>query len=198
MTTQVTGSGVNFNGSTSGTILLTQPAVAGSNTITLPAETGTARTTVSSGTVLQVVNYTTGAVATGTTTLPYDDTIPQNTEGNEYMSLAITPKSATSKLLVEVVWIGGNNYAGAQNITAALFVDSAAGSVAASTQTCGQSYVMAVPFSYSQTSGGTSAITFKVRAGSNAAGTTTFNGYGSARFLGGVYASTITITEVVP
>lgn len=40
MTTQVTGSGINFNGATSGTILLTQPAVAGSNTITLPAETG--------------------------------------------------------------------------------------------------------------------------------------------------------------
>lgn len=45
MTTQVTGSGVNFNGSTSGTITLTQPAVAGSNTLTLPALTGTLATT---------------------------------------------------------------------------------------------------------------------------------------------------------
>ena len=30
------------------------------------------------GGVVQVVNTTTGAVATGTTTMPQDDTIPQN------------------------------------------------------------------------------------------------------------------------
>jgi len=49
------------------------------------------------------------------------------------------------------------------------------------------------------TAGGTGgAGTAVVRIPGGAAGTTTFNGYGSARFLGGVYASTITITEVVP
>ena len=189
---------INLKGATSGTIALVPTAIAGSNTITLPAETGTARTTVSSGTVLQVVSTQTGAVATGTTALPMDDTIPQNTEGDQYMSLAITPRSATSTLRIEVIWIGSNSFAGAQNLTAALFVDSTANALAASTQTCGQSYVMAVPITYSQTSGGTSAITFKVRAGSNAAGTTTFNGYGTARYMGGVYSSSITITEVVP
>lgn len=48
---------------------------------------GTAITTTSvltlQGQVLQVVSYQTGAVATGTTTIPPDDTIPQITEGNE-------------------------------------------------------------------------------------------------------------------
>ena len=39
-------------------------------------------------------------------------------------------------------------------------------------------------------------ITFKVRAGANAAGTTTFNGTGGARRMGGVAASSITITEI--
>lgn len=189
---------INLQGATSGTIAVVPTAIAGSNTLTLPAETGTARTTVSSGTVLQVVSTQTGALATGTTVVPMDDTIPQNTEGNEYMTLAITPRSATSTLRVEVVWIGSNSYAAAQNITAALFVDSTANALAASIQTSLQSWVMAVPITYSQTSGGTSAMTFKVRAGSNQAGTTTFNGYGSVRYMGGVYGSSITITEVVP
>lgn len=200
MTTQVTGSGVNFNGSTSGTILLTQPAVAGSNTITLPAETGTLRSTVSSGTVLQIVNYQTGAVATGTTTIPYDDTIPQNTEGNEYMSLAITPKSATSKLVIQVVFNGTISTVAGANLCLALFQDSTANALAAAqiVSISAQGNING-SFIHSMTSGTTSSTTFKVRAGGSAvAGTTTFNGQGGSRLYGGVLASSITITEVVP
>ena len=198
MTTQVTGSGVNFNGSTSGTILLTQPAVAGTNTITLPAETGTLRSTVSSGTVLQVVNYQTGAVATGTTTMPLDDTIPQNTEGNEYMSLAITPKSALSTLIIDVVCNLSNSTA-ATNLITALFQDATANALASNyittqSATAGDMAVLR----YTMTSGTTSATTFKVRAGSSGGGTTTFNGNSGARIFGGVMNSSITITEVVP
>ena len=52
--------------------------------------------------LVQVVNTQTGAVATGTTVMPIDDTIPQNTEGDQYMTLAITPTHASNKLLIEV------------------------------------------------------------------------------------------------
>src|SRR5258708_5751039 len=46
--------------------------------------------------VAQVVNTETGAVATGTTTLPGAvDTIPTNTQGDQYMSLAITPTNTS-------------------------------------------------------------------------------------------------------
>ena len=186
-----------FAGATSGTIGLVATAVAGTNTLTLPAETGTLRSTVSSGTVLQVVNYQTGAVATGTTTIPLDDTIPQNTEGTEFMTLAITPKSATSKLIIQVIlqvtvsitsWSYG-----------ALFQDSTANAIAAGlgftdADTSGSSVV----FTHYMTSGTTSATTFKVRAGPNNASTMTFNGQAGARRFGGVLASSITITEVVP
>ena len=189
---------VILKGATSGQINLVPTAIAGSNTLTLPAETGTARTTVSSGTVLQVVRYQTGAVATGTTTIPFDNSIPQNTEGTEFMTLAITPKSATSTLLVEVVCMVAHSYAGFMNLTAALFIDSTASSVATGVMTCGEQWAMFLPFSHSQTSGSTSSMTFKVRAGSNQAGTMTFNGNYSARLFGGVAASSITITEVVP
>jgi hypothetical protein len=44
--------------------------------------------------------------------------------------------------------------------------------------------------------GTTSETTFKVRAGGEEAGTTTFNGVGGARKYGGVLASSITITEI--
>lgn len=196
MTTQVTGSGVNFNGSTSGTITLTQPAIAGSNTITLPAETGTARTTVSSGTVLQIVNYQTGAVATGATAIPQDDTIPQITEGNEYMTLAITPKSTTSLLLVEVVAIVSPS--GADWETVALFQDATANALAATiTYFAGANEAAPLDLIYSATSGSLTARTFRVRAG-GAGSTTTFNGASSARRMGGVCSSSITIWEVVP
>jgi len=196
MTTQVTGSGVNFNGSTSGTILLTQPAVAGSNTITLPAETGTARTTVSSGTVLQVVNYQTGAFATGTTIIPIDNTIPQITEGNEYMTLAITPKSATSKLVIAIVVQGSINIA--EWASMALFQDATANALA-----CGWNYLdtataaLPLTLTHYMTSGTTSSTTFRVRIGTSAGNTFSINGQSAARF-GGTLASSITITEVVP
>jgi hypothetical protein len=198
MTTQVTGSGVNFNGSTSGTITLTQPAIAGTNTVTLPAETGTLRSTVSSGTVLQVVNYQTGAVATGTTLMPFDDTIPQITEGNEYMTLAITPKSATSKLIIQVVWCGTSSFI--DYLTTALFQDAAPDALATVAQVNGTgSWMLANVLVHVMTSATTSSTTFKIRTGGNSgSGTTTFNGSASARRFGGSLASSITITEVVP
>ena len=166
---------------------------------------GTAVTTTTlptlQGQVLQVVNYQTGAVATGTTQIPYDDTIPQNTEGDQYMSLAITPRSASSKLQISVVFclsLGAANY-----VTMALFQDSTAGSLAAVSGIAaningGATYPSQLVLDYEMTSGTTGSTTFKVRAGPGGVDTLTFNGQSGARRLGGVFASSITITEVVP
>ena len=55
------------------------------------------------GSTVQVVNVMDSALATGTTVMVYDDTIPQNTEGDEYMTLAIIPTNSSNKLLIEVV-----------------------------------------------------------------------------------------------
>ena len=57
------------------------------------------------GAVVQVVNTQTGAVATGTTIMPGDDTIPQITEGNEYLTRTITPTDAANTLLITVVTV---------------------------------------------------------------------------------------------
>jgi hypothetical protein len=144
------------------------------------------------GSVVQVVSYQTGAVATGTTVMPNDDTIPQNTEGDQYMSLAITPTSATNKLKIDVVfnWENANVQHGI-----ALFQDSTAGALAAIQAYNSGGACNATHFTHYMTSGTTSSTTFKVRAG-GASGTLTFNGVSSARKLGGTMVSSITITEI--
>lgn len=148
------------------------------------------------GAVVQVVNYQTGAVATGTTTIPLDDTIPQITEGTEFMTLAITPTSASNILQIDVVF-NGSNSVGAGTLIAALFQDSTANAIACCAQVMANSSVMThIRFSYRMTAGTTSSTTFRVRAGFSTAATVTFNGATSARLFGGALASSITITEI--
>lgn len=151
---------------------------------------------VTNGVAIQVVhaNYITST--TGTTTIPYDDTIPQITEGDEYMSLTITPRSSTNNLIVECDWIGSNS-ASTTDMIAAIFRDSTANALAAGAQ---RSYVstgrVAVHLKVSVSAGSVAATTFRVRAGASDAGTTTFNGASGARRFGGISSSSITVTEV--
>lgn len=90
-------SGFVLAGDTSGAITLIAAAVAGTNTITLPAETGTALTTASdiasqlpSFSVLNVRQSVNSTAATYTAT-SYQD---------HGLSVSITPKSTSSKILV--------------------------------------------------------------------------------------------------
>lgn len=184
-----------LKGATSGQVTIQAPAVAGTNTLTAPAVTGNLLTDVTPGTILQIVNYQTGALATGTTLIPFDNTIPQNTEGDQYMSLTITPKSATSKLLINVVFMGGHSVSSA-SIAVGLFQDSIANALAVGWNVISGIGFTNINYSYYMTSGTTSSTTFKVRAGSNSAGTTSFNGYAGAAEYGGTLASSITITEI--
>lgn len=147
------------------------------------------------GVPVQVVSTSYSAVATGTTTIPLDDTIPQNTEGTEFMTQAITPKSATNILVIEVVAALAHT-GSAENIIGAIFQDSTANALAANTAvqlTADGSMIITVRGS--MTAGTTSSTTFKFRGGSNAAGTLTFNGRASGRLFGAITKSSITITE---
>jgi len=115
-----------LTGDTSGAITVAAPAVAGTNTLTLPASTGTLATTATAGKILQVVetSYKTTATfnvadftATGVTA-------------------SITPSSASNKVLVMVKLDIGNSdgggaegsrtrlYRGASNLTGAMGTDS--------------------------------------------------------------------------
>lgn len=146
----------------------------------------------------QVVSASLGTLATGTTVIPADNTIPQNTEGDQYLSVTVTPKSASSNLVIDVTIYAAHS-AASSVLTAALFKDSAASAIAAGmVAPTGASYILPIKFTHVIASGSTSAQTFKVRAGANAAGTTTVNGWAGAQYLGGIMSSSIVVTEVMP
>jgi len=146
----------------------------------------------------QIQTFTTGTMATGTTVIPDDNTIPQITEGDQYMSLAITPQSATSTLEIDITFNMSTASSSSYGI-GALFQDSTANALAAvrfiNPTTADNSEIT---FKHIMTSGTTSATTFKLRLGSSGAGTTTFNGTDSVAFMGGILASRITIKEYLP
>lgn len=148
------------------------------------------------GTVLQTVHGQSGSVATGTTQIPFDDTVPQNTEGSEAMSLTITPASATNKLLITVTLnVASTNPS--LHVTAALFQGTTADAIAAHTQSIGvANMIYQIQFTCLVTAGTTEATTYAVRVGPSASATVTVNGNSGARYLGGVLLSTMTIMEI--
>lgn len=161
----------------------------------LERSSGSAWESMSSSKVLQVANTQTGAVATGTTVIPFDNSIPQNTEGDQYMTLAFTPTNAGSKLKIEVVVFA--TVTTTPFIIVALFQDSVADALAASAAFNSLSGGgMTITFTHYMTAGSTSLMTFKVRIGPSSAATITFNGSAGGRIFGGVAASSITITEI--
>lgn len=146
------------------------------------------------GILIQRVSTATGAYATGTTLLPFDDTIPQNTEGDQYMSLAITPQSA-SNILVIYVFMEYDSSTNS-NPSMALFQDSTAGALTAGgAPAVGAGIMCAATMTWVMAAGTTSATTFKVRAGIPTSGSFYFNGASGARIYGGVSNSGIMITE---
>lgn len=148
------------------------------------------------GAVKNVVEFETGASSTGTTVIPDDDSIPQNSEGDQYMSQVFRPTNVNSKILITVNLFGS---ASAGNINAvALFQDSTANAIAAgyTINYAGATYMTPIYFAHYMKAATISLITFKVRAGCVSSGTFTFNGNSGSRKFGGVLASFIRVEEI--
>jgi hypothetical protein len=138
-----------------------------------------------------------GAVATGSTILPWDDTIPQSTEGDQYLSQAITPTSAANVLAIE--HSGTWSIATATDfLISALFQDAVANALAAVAQrTPATDVPVTVPLGHAVVSGTTVATTFKLRAGNPSGSVTTLNGTAAARKLGGVMSTFLQVRELM-
>lgn len=148
------------------------------------------------GRYVQRVHEIDTAAATTSTTLPNDDTIPQNTEGVEVMSATITPKNSNNMLRIDVVTFMSVASASQLARGAALFQDSTAGALAsANVAIAGNLAISEVSFTHWMAAGTTSATTFKVRVGPSDSSTLTFNGFSGVRKMGGTFASSITVTE---
>ena len=150
------------------------------------------------GHIIQVKNVMNSSLVNGTAAIPWDNTIPQNNEGTEFLTLAITPTSTTSKLKIEVHGFWSCNPVAW--LTMALFQDDNANAINASmiieigsvnaTVYSGTSLV------HFMEAGTTSETTFKVRVGASSVSNTTMNGINNVSYFGGAMGSGITIMEI--
>jgi hypothetical protein len=128
-----------------------------------------------------------------TVAIPQDDTIPQNTEGTEILTATITPKSTTNR--VRVRFQGMISTSASDIGCAALFQDSIANALAAVGNNITGNNLEHVALEFEHVPGTTSAITYKIRAGSSSTVNTRFNGH-SARRYGGTARATLLIEEI--
>lgn len=147
------------------------------------------------GTLVQEVRSTYSTFSTITATIPFDDTIPQNTEGTELMTATITPTNASNILEIDFILpLAWNASASVYGISA-LFQDSTANALTAAYQHI--YYGNALTLRYSMTAGTTSATTFKIRLGAHSGSYPIYvNGSSTGRKFGGVAAAMLTIREV--
>lgn len=148
------------------------------------------------GSVVQEVFTNFSTVFTGTTLIPSDDTIPQITEGTEFITQAITPKSTTNILVIDAELFLSNSLT-TPTITAAIFQDATANALAAMSNLAAPiaTGTVNIRVRHTMAAGTISSTTFRVRAGADGASTNTFNGQGGARRYGGITLSSIRITE---
>lgn len=127
------------------------------------------------------------------TILPIDDTVPQNTEGTQVLTVSYAAKVSTDRLRVTFEGFVTSSSV----ITAcALFIDSGANAVdVQSTTTPGTALTAPLYMSYEYLPGDTSSHTFAVRCGNNTASALHFNGNNTTRLFGGVATTTLQVDE---
>lgn len=141
------------------------------------------------GVILQKKSYKTSTVSTMSALIPYDNTVPQITEGTEVMAIDFTPMSATSKILIEVdlsVDCSSNYY-----IMAAVF-DSRNSSALRTSMAWNYSATgQSRSFRHIVNNDSVTSRRYSVRLGVNG-GVLTFNG---PSLMGGSISSNLIITE---
>jgi hypothetical protein len=130
------------------------------------------------------------------TAMPLDDTIPQNTEGAEVTTIAITPKSATSMIVFSAGTFGAMSGGGTPAI--AIFRDSIANAIAVQSGNTNPSAGVVVNASLmaKEQSPGTSQVTYKMRVGLNNTNTFYLNGLSAARLYGGAASTYFRVEEI--
>lgn len=130
-----------------------------------------------------------------TDVIPADDTTPTSVEGTQLFSRSITPKSATSRILIEVSVSWGMPTAG-NDITFALFNGTTC--IAVFSDEAASNGGRTTSFRFSEASGSTSARTYSLRYGPATAVSTTINETGAGNDFGNKLVSAMTITERLP
>lgn len=149
------------------------------------------------GTVIQEVINQQSGVTTGTTVIPADITIPQNTEGDLYLSTSISYASKAN--VIEAEGAGQFAHSADPKMISALFTDSNVNAwrVAYATANANNNPVRIPALKHRTLPGAANPQVWKLRAGAPSAGTTTFNGTGGAGLFGGTFDSYLNVKEIM-
>ncbi len=196
--------GLTFAGGGTGATSLSSGVIQSNGTVLSSLGIGSANQVLknSAGTVgwsltgvlqISVASTTSKIDTTAGSAIPDDDTIPQITEGTQILTLAFTPKSASSNLLI-IFATGGTPTSSSAGI-AALFVDSTANAFAAGylgQRGSGASYSGVLQSTVASAS--TTSRTYQARVGG---GAFQINAGATARKFGGVAATYLIVIEYI-
>ena len=146
--------------------------------------------------IIQVANNSIATVVDVDAFFPQDDTLPQNTEGDQIVTCTITPTNANSTLVITAnAW--GSIDSGGLAGQLALFQDTNADALAFTANRVGASSECSLTLHYTCLANTTSSTTFKLRGGCRQGGHWYINGgTGGTRLYGGASAAYLTITEI--
>jgi len=150
------------------------------------------------GDVVQRAYNTISALVSGNTIFPADNTIPQNTEGVSILDApAMTPTSRANAIQVTANTFGADTVLG--QIGIGLFRDSVADALAAVSlgHSPAANHVVNGSIRFVEKAPSTSAITYKLRGGPEAANTTYFNSGTATVLYGGVAMTSILVEEIM-
>ena len=149
------------------------------------------------GTVLNAKFYESSTEFVITDFIPFDNSIPQNGEGQQIISGSITPTKSTSKILGIVSVNGDSSGTNVQTVLAA-FRGSVASAIAA-TWVKYINYSSLISFEFTDSPNTTSATTYSIRIGPDS-GTLYVNRQQNAptSLLGGANKITLTLLEINP
>jgi hypothetical protein len=201
-----------LQGSTSGSVTLQEPAIAGTTVLDLPAVSGTVLTTGSSGQSIPKAALPTGSVLQVVQTVKTNTFSTASTSFVDVtgLSVSITPTSATSKILVLMdVKLGSDtNVSGYLKIlrdSTSIYIGDADGSCQRATYANSDDPSAQWPYqavgNYLDSPATTSSITYKIQILSEPienTGTVYINrgGDSSTTAAGGRTASSITVMEI--
>lgn len=137
----------------------------------------------------------TSVLSSTNTIIPIDNSIPQNSEGTEIMSVAYTPKKIGSTMHVLIVASIIPSAGGVA--TVALFVDSASDALTCTSYNNSAASATSGPLiaKYATTTADLSSRTYKVRYGCASAAYPIYLNQGYDRTLGGIMRSSIAVYE---
>lgn len=146
------------------------------------------------GTVVQAVYGQYSSSVDISTILPFDASIPQNTEGTEIIVVAITPLSTTNRLRVRLSGMG--TATAATYMSAALFTNSTANAIAAKgVYTASAGHTQTIELQAEWVPGSVSEQTIRIRVGP-ASDTMRLNGVHTGGIFGGIATTSLIVEEI--